>query len=261
MPAIKVKTNTKDFIRKLKKHHGGLAMVGADSVNTAAKLVKSDYNKRLDKFILRNKFTKGAVRIFKSRPQRGADNFRDIKDINAIVGVMKMKGGRDHYLLKQEIGDVKKGFRGTKSKVPIPLSTSRPGNQHRKPIKRALRLTSAPVQELKLGTKKFGSGSDGFSPRQRWAILYKYAGLSAADTSSPGNKYGWDLGKQFIFEGIKKGLGVFQLANKKFKMVRTLKKSSVVIKARHKFEKAVDKLTPQMMETIFKRSASRFLRK
>ena len=110
MPRIKVKDNTKTFIKNLKKRHGALAVVSAKTVNTAAKVVERRYKKELEDFTLRNRFTKGSVKLFESRPQsKRTGEFRPIKDINAVGGVRKMKGGKQHYLLKQEEGGTKRG--------------------------------------------------------------------------------------------------------------------------------------------------------
>ena len=246
---ISYNDNSKKFIKKLKKHHGALSEVSANTVNRAAKIVDKAYEKELKKFTLRNKFTLGAVKIFKARPTRSSGDFRPIKDINAIVGIRKMKGGKDHYLKKQEGGDTEKGHANTKGRVPIPLDSARTSNSHARPIKGALRLQKHGVQTLNLAGRKFGVENDGFSKRQRWAILHKYSGTSR-----------WDLSKQFFFTGIKKGLGVFKKIGKKMTMVRTLDKKTVKIKATHKFQKSIDRLTPQKMAAIFNREAMKRLR-
>lgn len=265
MPRIKVTDNTKDYIKFLKKKHGGLAIVSADTVNTAAKIVERRYQKELDTFILRNKFTRGAIGILKSKPQsKRTGEFRPIKDINSIVGVRKLKGGKDHYLLSQEVGDTKRGHGKTKGFVPVPTVSARTGKSQRKPIKGTLRLqNSAAIQTLKVAGKPLGVPGSRFKNRQSWAIFHKYSGTAESPNRNAPNRYGWNLSKQFFFRGLKQGIsqiGIFLLEGKKVTMTRVLQGKTVKIRARHKFSKAVTALTPTMMRSIFKRSADKFLR-
>ena len=261
---IKIKSNAMDFVKLLKKRHGALAIVGSDTVNTAAKVVERAYQKKLDQFILRNKFTKGATAILKSKPTGSKGDFRPIKNINAIVGVRKMKGGKDHYLLKQEVGDTVSGTGKTAGFVAVPTDPARTGKRLTRPVKKALRLQSNPKANiLKAGGDVIGVPGSRFSNRQSWAILAKYTGASRNSKNRAGNKYGWNTRKPFFFTGLKSGLkamGVFIQEGKKFSMKRALTGKSRKIKALHKFEKAITKLSPRMMEAIFKRSASKFIR-
>lgn len=265
MPRITVKDNTKQYIKMLKKKHGALAVVSADTVNTAAKVVEKKYKRELESFTLRNKFTKGSVKTLKSKSQsKRTGEFRPIKDINSIVGVKKMKGGKQHYLSKQEEGDRVRGTGKTKGSVPIPLDIARTAGSHGKPIKSALRLQNAgTIQTLRMkgdtlgvpGSKFMGQGG-----AQSWAIFHKYAGTSKRNRSGANNRYGWNLNKPFFFTGMVRGLGIFKIIRKRARMIRTLEEKSVKIRATNKFQKTVDKITPGMMNTIFKRAAERHLR-
>lgn len=251
MKKITYKDNSKEYIRQLKKVHGGLPTVASETVNTAAKLVDKTYKKELDRFTLRNKFTKRGVKTLLSRPTSRGGDFRPIGKINAIVGVLKMKGGKKHYLTDQEKGDVKTGK--VKGKVPIPIDkNARTAGAYNRPVKSALRLgNSTQIQTLKIGSENLGV-NDRFNARggkQRWAILYR--GMRS-------NK--WDLSKQFFFTSINKGLGIFKKVGNKIKKTRSLEESNVKIKATHKLQRATEKLTPNMMKAIFKREAEKKLR-
>lgn len=250
---LKVTDNSKKYIKELKKYHGGLSLVSAETVNTAAKLVKRTYLKKLDKFTLRNKFTKGAVKIFFANPKRSSGDFRPIEKINAVVGVKKMKGGKEHYLNKQEEGDIKRAKGKTKNFIPLAMDkNARTSGRHEKPVRAALRLQKSTIQTLRVGGKPLGVPGSSFQGKQSWAILHKYM-------ENP--KYGWDVSKQFFFTGLKRGFGVFKKIGKKFKMTRLLNRKSVKIKALHKFDHSFDKLSPNMMKNIFFRAAEKFLRK
>lgn len=249
---IKIKSNTKDYIKKLKKQHGGLAITGANTVNDAAEIIKDNYDKELKKFTLRNKYTLGAVRLFKSKPQSSSGDFRPLKNINAKVIVRKMKGGKDHYLKKQEEGDIKRGHANTLGGVPVPLDSARTSGSHTKPIKSALRLQKTTVQTLSIAGQKLGVPGSRWQGKQAWALLYKYR---------KNNRYGWDMSKQFFFTGIQKGLGIFKSKGKKFDMVRTLDDKSVTIKKTNKFKRSVNKINESKMENLFVKNARRFLSK
>ena len=249
---LKYKDNSKKYIKELAKHHGGLSVVGAHTVNKAAEIVDGKYKKELKKFTLRNKFTIGAVKMLKSKPQRSSGGFRPLKNINAIVGVRKMKGGKEHYLAKQEWGDTKSGYPETMKRVAIPLNPARISKSHKKPVSGPLRLQRAKIQTLNVAGQPLGVPGSKYGVKQSWAILNKYM---------KNNRYGWDTAKQFFFTGIKSGLGVFKKIGKRFRKTRDLEKKSIRIKATHKFDKSFDVLTPSRMESIFNKFAIRFLRK
>jgi hypothetical protein len=263
---LKIKSNIDDYIKMLKKTHSGLPVVSSDTVNTAGKVVERRYKKSLDSFKLRNKFTKGAILLVKSKPKRGSGDFRKIRDINSIVGVRKMKGGKDHYLKDQEEGNIKTGHPKTDSIPAMPLDTGRTGKSRMKPVRGPLRLQkSEGPQKLKVAGDPLGMPGTPFTNRQSWAIFHKYAGSAKAPNRTAANRYGWNLSRQFFFTGLKEGFtrqGVFKKDGNRTTMVRLLSTGKTVkVRARRKFSKSVDALTPTMMESIFKRSADKFLRR
>jgi hypothetical protein len=250
--SIKYTDNVKDYERLLKKVHGGLANASSQTVNEAADILENRYKSEIKgkKIPHRNKFTMGAVKKYYSKPKNTKGDFRPIEKINAIVGVMKMKGGKEHYLKDQEEGATHRGNPKTQYKVAFALDQARTGSSRRKVIKGALQLQrSSSLQTLRFPDgKNLGKMSDGFMPKQRWAILYKYTGLSGRGDKAKNNRlvghYGWDLKRPFYFTGLVRGLGIFQAIGKRIKMIRQLNKTSVSVKATGKFEKsfqAVDK--------------------
>jgi len=267
---LTLKSHTLDFTRELLKRKNALPIVGSETVNIAAKYVAREYKKELGHFTLRNKFTVNAVKTQLSKPMRSKGGARNLSDINATVGVLKLKGGKDHYLKYQEEGHTKSG--SVKGRVPIPMKSARVSDSNKKGVKGALKLTSSKIQTLNFAGKPFGTLNDGYNAgfrkgAQRWAILYKYTGLSGSGrvnaTKNPKKyigRYGWDLSKQFFFQGIVKGLGAFIQKGKRVRMVRTLEKDNVKIKAVHKLEKSMDKLSPKVFEDIFKRHAEKHLK-
>lgn len=266
--AITYTDNSKKMIRWLKRVHGGLAITSANTLNEAASNVEKKYKKTLKmKFKLRAaKFTLGAVMIFKATAKRTSGEMRKISGINAIVGVRKMRGGKEHYLAKQEFGDVSTGKSITKGKVPFPIVASRTAGESIKPIAGISRLKRNPTQTLKLGGSRFGF-KDKFNARgQRWAILWKYTGRSGYGSKKRGRKIkkyigkqGWDLKKPFFFTGQDRGFGIFQLKKSRIQMIRILNRPAIRIKERNLFGKSVDQLTPQVMERLFLKNAKKFV--
>jgi hypothetical protein len=255
---LQYKDNVKQYIKFLKKKHGALATVGSQTVNEAAEIVEKSYGKELDKFTLRNKFTKGAIKLYKSKAQRSTGEFRKIEKINAIVAVRKMKGGKDHYLKMQEEGGTKRGSAKTQYSVAVPMDTARQGGSFAKPVKGPLRLQKSLIQKLQIGQHQLGL-NDPFTGPQRWAILYKYTGLSGKGRNKT-NPYGWDMKKQFFFTGMKRGLGIFHVISRRIRMIRTLEKKFIRVKPTHKFKKSIGKITTGILGNIFIKNAKKYLK-
>ena len=237
------KDNISDYQKLLKNVHGGISIASAQTVNEGADIVEKAYKDELKKFTLRNEYTLRAVKKFHSKPQRSGGQFREIKNINAKVYIPKMKGGKDHYLLKQEEGGTKKGNVKTKGQIPFAMDSARTSTNRNKPIKGALQLQKSDrVQTLTFANgKPLGTMKDGFTENQRWAILYKYTGLSGRGEKIAEKRYNWDLKKPFFFVGMVRGLGIFQAVGKRIKMVRRLNKMSSKINPTRKFENSFKK--------------------
>jgi len=257
---IHVKDNSKDYVKMLRRKHGGLPIVAAETVNTAAKIIESRYKKSLKKFTIRNKFTLRAIKLNKSKARRSNGKFRKFEDINAIVGVMKQKGGKEHYLKDQELGGTTRG-RSRGGNIAMPLNRARTSNSDKRAVKGALRLRKSKSSVLAMKGNPIGVKGSRYSIKQSWAIANKYAGTSnhAKIRKSKGygsNKYHWNLKAPFVMIG-----GMYLKFGKKLKMIRTLTKKSVRIKARHKLQNSTEALKPKMMEAIFKREAKKHLGK
>ena len=241
---IRYSDNSKQFIRNLKLAAGDMQESAAAAINRGIDKMADDYRRSLkQEMILRNAFTLGAIKVYKATARRSSGELRQLAKINAILGVRKMKGGRDHYLLAQEEGKVKAGNAATEGRVPIPLTPARTGESPRKPVARPYRLNTARPQQLQFDGRQIGTPNDGWNAKggaQRWAILHKYA-----------DKGVFDLSKPFIFTGAKRGMGVFVERKGRVSMIRTLEKSSVRVKARHLFERSGKGITPVLVQNYF----------
>lgn len=247
--------NHQEFIRELVKLHGEMEETCADTLNMGAAEIERRYLEKLStSFTLRNKFTQGAVKVLKATARRASGEIRKMSGINAVVGVRKLKGGKEHYLKAQEEGDTRRGGVRTLNRVPVPLDTARGGESHGRPVAKPYRLNTGDVQTLRFNDgRALGTPGDGFGAKngqQRWAILYAKTGLSGKGEGK--NPYGWDLAKPFFFQGLKRGFGIFALKGGKGRihLIRTLEQD-VSIKARHGFEESVKQLSFHEMISFF----------
>lgn len=253
--AIKLNLKTKQFIRKLGRRGNALQQVAAETVNDEAEGLDINYKRRLQRKqrLRARKFTLGAVKIFKANPVRRSGEPRQLYDINAIVGIRKMKGGKKHYLAKLEEGRVQRGHSKTKGRVPIPLTAARTSRNVNKPISSPNRLTKGETQVLRVGSKIFGLPNDRFkNPRQRFAILYRYFRTGSSGLTG-------DLRKPFFFVDNKNKLGIFKFIAGRARKLRNLEETSVKTRKRPNFRDSVNTITPERIQKTFNRKAQRKL--
>ena len=258
---IKLNLETKQFIRKLGRRGNALQVVAAEAINESAEGLEINYKRRLQRNqrLRARKFSLGSVKTFKANPIRRSGEPRQLHDINAITGVRKMKGGRQHYLAKLEEGRVQRGNRKTKGRVPIPLTAARTSQNINKPISSPNRLLKGDTQTLIAGGKTFGfptdrrsNGQPWKSTRQKFAALYKYK------RTGTGNLVG-DLKKPFFFTDNKNKLGIFKFISGVAKKIRNLEDTTVKTPKQPNFRKSVDTITPGRIQKTFNRKAQRKL--
>lgn len=220
--------------------------VAVNTLNKAAKLIQGEYKRKIKKdFVMRGKFTMNAVRMFKATSKGSGGSLRPMKNINAVVYVPNIKGGKDHYLKDHEFGKTKQGAKSTKGFIATPTDAARTGASYKGKINRAGDLRKiGKIQTLKIKGKKV---EDLFKGKQLWAVLYKY---------TKDDRYGWDLKKPFFLFG---NIHVFK--RKRFPRIRTLEETVRKLKRNPNFTESVEKVgTPQKMETIFFREANKLIK-
>jgi hypothetical protein len=175
--------------------------------------------------------------------------------MNAITGVRRMRGGKDHYLFRLEVGERSKGNKETANKVPVPLDVSRTGKNANRPIARVNRLnTGATTQTLRMGGRDIGIRGDSFAnPRRRWAALYAAKNGLRQITG--------DLSKPFFFIDNQNRLGIFKFFGKAARKIRMLEDSSIKPPRAPNFERAVDAVKPSLLQSRFVRKAREALRR
>ena len=155
---IALQVQTKHFIKVLGKSANGLQIVAAETLNEAAGQIDKNYKRNLKRHPtkIRNKFSLNSVKTFKATPIARTGTPRPLGKINAVVGVRKMKGGKEHYLAKAEEGGTSRGNTKTRNRVPIPLKSSRIGGSDNRAIARANRITTKNTQTLRIKGRPFG---------------------------------------------------------------------------------------------------------
>ena len=250
--SIKLEGNTKHFIKQLGKTAGMLQVVAAETLNESAEEINKAYKLRLKKNArLRNKFSLNSVKIFKANPLSRSGEPRPIQKLDALVGVRKMRGGKEHYLKKLEDGGTLRGNPMTRGKVPIPLKSSRTSENINKPIAGKNRITRGKTQTLKINGSKIGVRGDRYkSTSARWGSVYR---------AVRSGKIQGDMKKPFYFIDNRNKEGIFLLKRNKIRKIRRLDKNVVKRKAEPHFKKSVSQVTPQRIQKRFvKKAKSRF---
>lgn len=251
---IKLDTQTKHFIGELGKRGNVLQIVAAEALNESAGEIERDYKTRLKrKQRIRTKFTLNSTKTFRANPIRKSGEPRKLSKINAVTGVKKMRGGKEHYLAKLERGVIQRGNSQTRGRVPIPLTAARTGRNEKKPIASMNRLLKAKTQTLQAGGRNFGARGDGFrTPGQRFAILYNYK-------RKGGSGLAGDLTKPFFFTDNENNLSIFRFVGGRARKMRTLEKSSAKTRKRPNFETVINAMKPARIQERFIKLAKRKL--
>ena len=262
--SIKLNMKTQSMIRQLGRRGSLLQVVAADTVNESAQDLKKKYVRRLERKqrLRARRFTLGAIKINESRPIRRSGEPRALGKINSIVGVRKLKGGKDHYLKDLELGTINRGNSRTQGKVPVPLTMGRTSQNINKPIAASNRLTKGDTQTLRAGGVLFGVKGDRHSsgrawknPRQRFAALYKYKRSGGGTGNLVGN-----LSKPFFFIDNANRLGIFKFFRGRVKKIRTLEQTTTKTPRSPNFKDSVNDLKPGFIQKKFIRKAERAIR-
>lgn len=250
--AISMNIKADHFIKQLGKKGVSLQQTAAETLNESAEQINKNYKTRLKKKTrLRNKFAMNSVKIFKAHGVSKSGTPRPLHKIDAVVGVRKMKGNKQHYLAKLENNTTQKGSPLTKGKVPVPLNTARTTGNYNRAIAGPNRLTKQKTQTLKTGSRRIGVRGDGYnSTRKRWGALYG---------SIRSGKISGDPRKPFFMIDNKNKIGIFKMKGKKVRKIRKLEKSTVKHKAEPHFQNSVKQESPKKIQQRFIRNAKKKL--
>ena len=232
---LKYTDNVMDWTRKLRRAGFAMQEAGAEACTFAAQKIASQYRAeiRSKTIMMRNeKFTLRAITVFPAKGVRKGGELRRMDDINAIVGVKQMAGGKEHYLAMLELGKDKRDANG----VPIPVDSARGGIRSR-PVVTSMRLKQARTGGV-IDLSRFAG-----NPRQQYAIMNS---MARRGKLSSGGYYAAD-------HGDKKWL--YKVQGKKAIIVRDISEEIVKIKANPMFERSVGGLSSADMETYFVRAA------
>ena len=255
MAAPRLTIKTLEFFKKLGTAGNRIQIAAAEAINESAKSIEVEYQDRLKKNqTIRTPFTINAIKTFKATPISRGGEPRELSNINAIIGVRKMRGAKEHYLAKLEEGGTTKGNSKTKNRVPIPLDAARTGMSNNKPIAGINRLLTSDTQTLKVGGKNFGVEGDGYkSSKQRFAILYNYK-------KKGGNGLTGDVNKPFFFFDNSNKMGIFKFIRNQVRKIRGLDNTSVQRKRTDHFKKSVATVKPLDTQKRFVKIAERMVK-
>ena len=170
------------------------------------------------------------------------------------------------------MGGIKHGNPEFNGNVAMPMDSARTSDSRKRVVRGPLQLQKAGrTQTLTFPDGKvLGPANDSFgggykNGAQRWALLYKYTGLSGsahrAKTMPAVGRYGWDLKQPFFFTGLTRGFGIFLQRGRRIRMIRSLGKKTVRVKATHKLENSTKRITPPVLESLFIKNAKKFMGK
>jgi len=233
---IEYKDNLPALLKQLNRAGVRIQEAGAESVNMGAEYIDRKYKALLKTNLKRkSKFTLNATRIYKAHTTRSGGQLRKLRDINAVVGVRTMSGGKEHYLARMERGDDRTGGRQTGGKVPIPLRGARTGKNASRGISPAYRLNRNSVHKL---NKRFRNARE------------YYGALSS-------------MAKRGVIDGKKMyqtEFGIHTVRRGRVLQLRDTSQTRLEVKARPYFEEAQGFLTPRVMQQIFVITARRLIR-
>ena len=237
-PAVKYDDNFEEIANELRRAGIKMQEAAAETLNVGVEFIEMKYRARLRQiFKIRSRYTMGAIMHYKAHARRSnGRDLRRMRNIDAKVGVRKLSGGDEHYLLAQEVGDTKAGYRATAGKVPVPLNAARTGGNPNRPIAKSNRINNANIVHR--------TDLRGLNPRQQYAAL--------KDRARRGQINRNDL--------VQTEYGMFRVSNRKITLVRSTEKSHVRIRARYPFRDSVHLLTERMMIRTFQIAARRLLR-
>jgi len=235
---VKYSDNMDEYKKKLARAGIAIQEAGVIAINKAADIILQRYRATLKKKIkhMRNpKFTLGAAVIFKAHATRSdKKTLRKMSDINAIVGVRRMRDG-EHYLYLMEVGGTKDGNKDTQGKVQIPLIPARGGNIG-KSVLPGVRLKKQKPKPIAAPRNAQNN------PRAQYAMLYD---MSRRGVISPGIYQTPDA--------------VFRVTKRKVQMIRKLQDESVKIKAQPMFGDSVTIIDQNTMARLFAYGAEKKL--
>jgi len=249
---LKYTDNIWEWTQKLRRAGVALQEAGALACTNAAKFIATQYRLELQmKTIhLRNKaFTLKSVVVFPAKARRSSGDLRPMSNINAIVGVRKIGGNREHYLALLEIGADKKGVPELGGKVGIPLDSARSGEDRNRAVASIYRFTKGYNIGGKVDLSRFSG-----NPRQQFAIMNSMARRGKLW----GEMKNKQISKHMLYR-VDYGAGqeyLFAIRGKKARIVRDLSKSFVDIPSKPWFGEAVDMLTSGEMQGFFSRAAN-----
>ncbi len=239
MPELKYTDNVQEWTRKLRRAGFAIQEAAAGACTFAAESVAREYREKIKTETIRmrsEKFTLRAVVVYPAKYTHSGGKLRPMHEINAVVGVRQMAGGKEHYLAMLEVGADKRSA-GTIPGVPIPTDAAR-GGARSSAVKGGMRLGKGAPYGGTIDVSRFMG-----NPRQQVAII---ASMARRGKLKAGSYYAVDHGdKKWLYKVTGKGV----------MLTRDISEDVVKIQANPMFTESVSSLGSNEIETYFSRAA------
>lgn len=251
---VQFTSNIDEVITKLKIAGIAVQSAGAEAINRGAFYIAGQYNESLRNDMKHNRggnFTSKACRVWQAHAMSGSKNtMRQMKDINAKVGILEMRDGRRHYLEARELGLGHKGSPKIANRVPIPLDSARGGSR------------SASVSpQYRMGKQfHFGGIIDlsrwAGNPRQQYAILSSMARSGKLWQKQKNSQISKHM--QYMVEYGDRAF-MFKVIGKNIKLLRDMSRDETSNRKRPLFNSATYKLKQSDLDAYFTLAANYML--
>lgn len=229
--------NMRTVVKKLRRAGSSMQEAAAETLNSVAGHVLGRYKTLMrSRFKRVGQYTLNAPRLYKAHHTRRNGELRKLRDVNAMIGVPTPRGKNEHYLAKVERGGVRRGSPRAGNKVPVPLRNARKGGNPKAPIAAGNRMDKKPVRRMQHQWQ---------NPRQMYGAMRAMARRGALDKGS------W----------VQTAKGIFQVAARRIKMLRSTKRSSLHYKSQPIFEESTKAASPRVVERIWISTARRLTRR
>lgn len=234
--SIEYADNFPEIERKLRRAGVLMQVAAEEALNQGAEFIQHKHRALMrNRYRRASNYTLNATRVMRAHGTRRDGSLRRLRDINAMVVVRQMPGGRDHYLAKKEEGGVRRGSARTGNKVPIPLNAARRGGNPNAGIAPAYAIGRKPIQQ----------------DTHRWKSATQFYGAARAMVRR---------GALARNSWIQNAYGVFQVGVNKIKMLRNTESASLPVRSEPLFEEATAALSERVMRRVWQQTAERLIR-
>lgn len=249
---FKYTADTEKAIKQLRNAGIAIQTAGVRAVNSAALQFQINYRLNLTRklYRIRNKnFTLNSIIVIPASTKGKGGALRPLDNIYSTVGVKKIKGTQEHYLVNVEEGKPHKGQSELGGSVGIPLDTARQGGNREKQVSSGMRIKGAKIDGV-IDLSNFAG-----KYKQQYAIMANMARRNKFLL----NGSGYSSGAQFYIADFGDKKYLYKIAKGKILRVRNLSKDIVEVKERPMFEETTNMVKQADMSKYFVKAAEQLI--